>query len=158
MEPNEIQIAEALAEQADASGLVHAGVARLVARARGWVGRMAEVLDVLDETDEKLSYLAGGRRPDEVATWVSIWADSPLTLQQIRLVTSAGGWDPDPFVVLARAGLLERLLLHADGTIRRVRGEKAGAWASDELALASEEEIVSAARQAIAGEDAALSR
>lgn len=146
VEPTLDDISRALSEHVDRMGVVPAGVARRVAIDNDWTGRLAEVLSVLDESDDKLAYLAGGRRPDEVTTWLSIWAESPLTVEQIRLVTSAGGWDPDPFVVLADAGLLEAFLCDPGGEVRRVHGQRAGAWLSDELALADEDQVLDAAR------------
>lgn len=127
-----------------------AGVARQLAAENQWTGRLAEVLSVLDESDDKLAYLAGGRRPDEVVTWLSIWAESPLSVEQIRMITWAGGWEPDPFVALANAGLLEDFLTGPDGGVRRVHGERAGAWLSDELALADEAEIIAGASAVMA--------
>lgn len=153
MEPSIDQITEALSGRVDDQGAVPAGAARQAARERGWSGRLADVLEILDETDEKLAYLSGGRRPEEVATWLSIWAESPLTADQIRLVTAAGGWEPDPFVVLAGAGLLEQFLSLPDGTIRHVRGERAGAWVSDELALAEEKDLLDAVRKVLSAEE-----
>lgn len=139
-------ISRALAEHVDAGGFVPAGVARRLAAQQGWTGRAAEVLSILDETDDKLAYLAGGRRPDDVATWLSVWTESVLSVDQIRLVTGAGAWDPDPFVVLAEAGLLESFLTGPDGSPRRVRGERAAVWLSDELASADADKVLEAVR------------
>lgn len=155
MEPTLEQISQALSGHVDGTGAVPAGVARRVAADYQWTGRAAEVLAVLDESDDKLAYLAGGRRPDEVVTWLSIWVESPLSVEEIRLATSAGGWEPDPFVVLADAGLLKDFLTQPDGEVRRVHGERAGAWLSDEFALAEKETILAAVRQTLA--DAAAS-
>jgi hypothetical protein len=64
-------------------------------------------------------------------TWLTMWVDSPLTLDEIRLIIAFGAWDPEPFVVPARAGVLEAILTSADGSPRRIRGELAGGWVSD---------------------------
>jgi hypothetical protein len=144
-EPGPEELTEALVELAgDAQGAVPVGAAELVARRYGWRGRLIEVLDVVTEDGERMGYLAGGRRPDEVMTWTRMWAASPLTVTQIRTVTAAGGWDPEPFVAIAGAGLLERLVTRPDGTPRRVRGELAGAWVSDELSLADDQQVLDA--------------
>jgi hypothetical protein len=55
-------------------------------------------------------------------TWLTMWVDSALTLDEIRQVVAFGGWDPEPFVVLARAGVLEAILRSADGSPRHIRG------------------------------------
>ena len=141
-EPTLAEVAEALALLAGEEGAVPAGAARRIAAERGWHGRLIDVLDVLTEDADHMAYLAGGRRPDEVASWLSLWAQSSLSLDEIRLVVADRGWDPEPFVVLARAGLLERTLLRPDGSPRIIRGELAGGWISDELALADDREIV----------------
>ena len=153
--PSPEELARALTELVGADGVVPAGVAGALRAARGWTGRVVDVLEVLTEDVERMGYLAGGRRPDEVATWVGLWADSALTLEQIRLVVAAGGWDPDPFVVLARAGLLEAALEQPDGSLRRVRGELAGGYVSDELALADDAEILRVVRAVIAAAEEA---
>lgn len=106
-----------------------------------WEGRLWEVLGIFSEDFERMAYLAGGVLPEDVATWVGFWADSPLELGQIRQVISAGGYDPDPFVVLARRGRLGTVLVDESGEVRRVEGELAGAWISDRFADASDEEV-----------------
>ena len=151
-EPTLSDIAGALARHANPDGTVPAGVATEIVAETGWHGRLVEVLAVLAAHTERMGYLAGGRRPAEVAEWLAIWADSSLPVEQIRLATDAGGWDPDPFVTLAGAGLLERFLRLADGSLRRVKGELAGGWLSDELAMADDEEILSAVRRLLAAE------
>ena len=148
-QPGSAELAEAIAAHVNPDGSVPSGVARTLAEEKGWSGRVIDVLQLLTNNTETMGYLAGGRKPDEVATWLAIWVDSPLSLQQIELVTTARGWDPDPFVVLARAGLLQRLLVAPDGTLRRIDGELAGGWVSDELALASDEEILRRVRAVI---------
>ncbi|MDA8286551.1 MAG: hypothetical protein M0Z42_25375 [Actinomycetota bacterium] len=142
VEPSLAELAEALRCSVDAQGAVPAGVAGHLRPDNGWGGRLIDVLEVITENPETMGYLAGGRRPGEVLTWLQPWADSPLSVEDIRLVVSCGGWDPEPFVVLARAGLLEKFLLQPDGSPRRVLGELAGGWASDQLALADDEEVL----------------
>lgn len=148
-EPDVAEVAEAVTTHINPDGSVPAGIGRLLADERGWSGRIIDVLTVLTESTETMGYLIGGRRQDELATWLSIWTECPLSVEQIKMVTSARGWDPDPFVILARAGLLERLLVAPDGTPRRIHGELAGGWVSDELALADDEEILGRVRQVV---------
>lgn len=149
-EPDADALGEALAELAgDPLGAVPAGAADVLARRYGWHGRLMEVLAVVTDDPERMGYLAGGRHPDEVMTWATMWAASPLTVTQIRAVTAAGGWTPEPFVAIARAGLLDALLTAPDGTPRRVRGELAGAWVSDELSLADDRAVLAAVRTAL---------
>jgi hypothetical protein len=150
-EPSLPELSDALAEHLNRDGAVTPGAVRRLVAERHWSGRTVDVLGIVAENSERMGFMAGGRRPDEVATWVAIWADCPLSLDEIRLVASAGGWDPEPFAVLAREGLLESFLRGPDGSTRRVRGELAGTWASDELALSDDDEVVEVARQIIAG-------
>jgi hypothetical protein len=89
-----------------------------------------------------MRYVAGGNRAAEVADCAVRWAQSPLRLDQVALIFSCGGYDPDPFVPLARWGLLRSALCLADGTPRTIKGERSGAWISDELALATDDEII----------------
>jgi hypothetical protein len=149
VEPSLADLAQALGCVADADGVVPAGVAGRLRQDYGWGGRLVDVLEVMTENFETMGYLAGGQRADEVVTWLVPWADSPLSLEEIRLVVASGGWDPEPFAVIARAGLLEKLLRLPDGTPRRIRGELAGGWVSDELALAEDDEILRRVRQVI---------
>jgi alcohol dehydrogenase len=149
VEPTLEELTEALECSLDAEGAVPAGVARQLRRDNGWGGRLIDVLEVITESPETMGYLAGGRRPDEVVTWLAPWAESTLSIEEIRLVVASGGWDPEPFAVLARAGLLERFLLQPDGSPRRIRGELAGGWASDQLALASDDEVLRQVREVL---------
>lgn len=142
--PTLADVTDELERHADAAGGVQAGVAAQLVAERHWTGRLVDVLAVLTEDPERMGYLAGGRHPEEVATWLALWAESPLSLEEIRLIVASGGWDPEPFVVLAKAGLLEPLLRLSDGTARRVRGELAGGWVSDQFALASDAEVLEA--------------
>lgn len=148
-EPDVAELTAALAEHVDRFGCVTAGVAGRLRAEHGWTGRVIDVLDIFSQSTELLAYMAGGRHPDEVSTWLAIWVASPLSLDQIRLVAEAGGWDPEPFVVLARSGLLERLLRAPDGTIRRVQGERAGAWVSDTQTTADDAEVIAAAHRIV---------
>lgn len=153
-EPSREELAEALAHHVRANGALRAGVAREIAAETGWGGRLMAVLAVLTEDEARMGYLAGGRTPDEVMTWLPLWADAPLTVDEIRAVVACGGWDPEPFAVVARHGLLDRLLHRPDGSLRRVRGELAGGWLSDEFALADDEEVLAAVRKALDEQDA----
>lgn len=146
-QPDVTEVAGAVAAHVNPDGSVPAGIGRLLRDERGWSGRVIDVLTVLTDSTETMGYLIGGRRQDELATWLSIWTDCPLSVEQIKMVTTARGWDPDPFVTLAGAGLLERLLVAPDGSPRRIDGELAGGWVSDELALADDEEILRRVRQ-----------
>jgi len=149
VEPTFDEVTEALAEHLWRNGAVPPGIAGAIAREHGWTGRLMEVLAVLTEDPARMGYLAGGLRPEEVATWLAPWADSALTVEQIRSIVDCAGWDPDPFVAVARAGLLGRLLYTADGERRRVKGELAGAWLSDEFALSEDDEILREVRALI---------
>ncbi|MHB1511381.1 MAG: hypothetical protein ACYCST_17615 [Acidimicrobiales bacterium] len=149
--PSLSDLTEALRQRAGADGTVPAGIAAALIEEIGWSGRIIDVLGVLTDDVEKMGYLAGGRRPDEVVTWLSLWAESPLSLEEIRLIVTAGGWDPEPFVVLSRAGLLKAILEAGDGSIRRIRGELAGGWVSDQLALADDTAILRAVKEVLDG-------
>lgn len=153
-EPSADELVEALGSVVDADGLVPAGVVGPLTRARGWSGRVVDVLHVLTADAETMGYLAGGRRPGEVVTWAEMWADTPLGLGEIKAIVSSGGWDPEPFVAVSRAGLLEALLHLEDGTPRRVGGELAGAWVSDQFALADEAQTVAAVEALLSAEGA----
>ncbi len=153
-EPGLDELATALAARTRLDGTVPAGVAGLLARERGWSGRAMDVLGVLTASAHTMGYLTGGRRPEEVATWLAVWVDSPLSVEEMRRVVAAGGWDPEPFAVLVREGLLDELLSTPDGEVRRVRGELAGGWVSDELTLADDAEIVARVRAVLAGSGA----
>lgn len=153
-QPTLEQLAQELARHVRANGALRPGVAGELAAEKGWHGRLMDVLGVLTEDTARMGYLAGGRKPQEVMTWLPLWAHTPFSLEQIRTIVSSGGWDPEPFDVVVRNGLLERLVYRPDGSLRRVRGEFAGAWLSDEFALATDEEILRAVRTLVE-EDAA---
>jgi hypothetical protein len=143
------EVAEALAHHVAANGAVRPGVAAELASEKGWHGRLIDVLGVLTEDTARMGYLAGGRKPDEVMTWLPLWADSPFSLEEIRTIVASAGWDPEPFGVVVRNGLLERLVYRPDGSLRRVRGELAGGWLSDQFALADDEEILREVRRLV---------
>jgi hypothetical protein len=152
-EPSLEELAEALAHHVAANGTVRPGVGDQLVAEHGWHGRLIDVLGILTEDTARMGYLAGGRTPEELMTWLPLWADSPYSLEQIRTIVTSAGWDPEPFGVVVRNGLLERLVYRSDGSLRRVHGELAGAWLSDEFALADDEEILRAVR-AVIDEDA----
>lgn len=141
-EPTLDDIAVALAHHVATNGALALGVAAQIAAEKGWHGRLMDVLGVLTEDTARMGYLAGGRKPDEVMTWLPLWADSPFSLDEIRTIVTSAGWDPEPFVVVVKSGLLERLVYRPDGSLRRIRGELAGGWLSDQFALADDEEIL----------------
>ncbi len=148
-EPSLEELADALAHHVRANGAVQPGVAAELAHERGWHGRLIDVLEVLTEDTARMGYLAGGRKPDEVMTWLPAWADSPFSLAEIHTIVASAGWDPEPFGVVVRNGLLERLVYRPDGSLRRVRGELAGAWLSDQFALADDDEILREVRRIV---------
>lgn len=141
-EPTLDDIAVALAHHVGANGALRAGVAAQIATEKRWTGRLMDVLGVLTEDTTRMGYLAGGRKPDEVMTWLPLWADSPFSVDQIRTIVTSAGWDPEPFVVVVEDGLLERFVYRPDGSLRRIRGELAGGWLSDQFALADDDEIL----------------
>lgn len=141
-EPTVEEIAAALGDHVAANGAVLPGVAGELSEERGWQGRLIEILGALTESAARMGYLAGGRKPEEVVTWLSLWSGSPLSVDEIRTIVRSGGWDPEPFGVVVANGLLERLVYRPDGELRHVRGELAGAWLSDQFALADDEEIL----------------
>lgn len=127
-------------------GSVAASEAARDAGEQGWDDRSEEIFGIFVSSEEQLGYLAGSRRPAEIAAAVVRWIESPLTVGQARMIVACGGWDPDPFVPVAEAGLLEGLLFEADGSRRRVHEELAGAWLSDSMALADDIEVLQAVR------------
>ena len=151
-EPTLEELAEALAQHVVANGTIRPGVAAKLVAENGWHGRLIDVLGILTEDTARMGYLAGGRKPEELLTWLPLWADSPYSLEQIRTIVTSAGWDPEPFGVVVRNGLLERLVYRPDGSLRRVHGELAGAWLSDQFALSDDDQIVRAVR-AVLGED-----
>ncbi len=154
-EPDITEVADAVAARVNPDGSVPAGIGSLLAAEKAWSGRIVDVLTVLTDNTETMGYLIGGRQQGDLSTWLAIWVESPLSVEQIRMITSSRGWDPDPFEPIARAGLLEKLLVDPDGTPRRIDGELAGGWVSDELALADEDEILSRVRGIVEASPAA---
>jgi hypothetical protein len=73
-----------------------------------------------------------------------------LSLDEIELVLRGGGYDSDPFVALSGAGLLRQALCDDNGQVRRVGGERAGAWISDQLNMAAADDVVDRVRTLIA--------
>lgn len=142
-------IADALGGHVARNGMLRSGVARVIAAEEDWHGRVTDVLDILTEDTARMGYLTGGHKPEEVMTWLSVWVDSPFSLAEIRTIVESAGWDPDPFAVVVEHGLLERLVHHSDGSLRRIRGELAGAWLSDNFALADDEQILRAVRRVL---------
>lgn len=154
-EPTLDELSDALERHVAKNGTLRPGVAKEIANERGWGGRLMDVLAVLTEDTTRMGYLAGGRKPEEVMTWLPPWVDSPFSVDQIRTIASSAGWDPEPFVVVVEHGLLDRLVRRPDGSERRVRGELAGGWLSDNFALASDEDILRAVREVIGEDEAA---
>lgn len=146
-EPTLSELAEALAGRVADDGAVPPGAGAALAAERRWRGRLVDVLAVLTEDATRMGYLAGGRKPAEVMTWLPLWAGSPFTVDQIRTIVASAGWDPEPFAVVVRHGLLDRFVRRPDGSPRRVRGELAGGWLSDRFAQADDEEILREVRR-----------
>jgi len=149
-EPTVEELEAALARHASGDGEVFPSALKLIAAEHHWSGRLWEVLGQLATDVETLRYAAGGDRPGEIAQCAARWADSALDIEDIALILRCGGYDPDPFLTLSQAGLLHAALSNDDGTLRRVNGERAGTWISDELALASSEETIERVRLMIA--------
>ena len=141
-EPSVDQLRTALARHASSAGEVFPSAVSLIAAEEHWSGRMWDVLGLVAADIDTMRYVAGGVHPDVIAECTERWSDSPLSLEDIALVLACGGYDPDPFVTLGAAGLLRTALCYDDGSHRLFHGERAGAWVSDELALASPDEII----------------
>ncbi|HLI43030.1 MAG TPA: hypothetical protein VKU92_00995 [Acidimicrobiales bacterium] len=144
-DPTLNELTAALATRVGEAGVLEAADVRALVSAPRWGSRLADLAQLVAGDDERLGYLAGGHRPEEVARCLLGWLETPLTLSQIQQIIECGGWDPDPFTALAEAGLLDRVLRGPDGNARRIRGELAGGWVSDNLALADGSEIVARA-------------
>lgn len=150
-EPSLAELHDALARRVDASGNVPARIADVLAREEGWRGRLLDVLRLFTASERQTAYLAGGRHPKEILRWIEPWLEAPLSIGELHLIVSCGGWDPEPFVPLARAGLLEPFLKTPGGAVRRINGELAGGWLSDECALAAPSEILALVRGVLEG-------
>jgi hypothetical protein len=139
----------ALARHASSAGEVYPSAVSLIEAEEHWSGRLWDVARLVMADQGTMRYVAGGNRPDEIAACVARWSDSGLKLDEIRAILAGGGYDPDPFVPLARAGLLYRALHDDVGGPRFIHGERAGAWISDTLALSSPEETVDSVERSI---------
>ena len=148
-QPSVKDLEAALARHASPTGEVYPSGVRLIDAEEHWSGRLWEVTRLVMADQETMRYLAGGNRPDEVATCAARWSESTLELKQIQAIFAAKGYDPEPFEALARAGLLSTALQNEDGTPRLLHGEHAGAWISDTFAMASDEETVEGTVEAI---------
>ena len=148
-EPSVKDLEAALTRHASAAGEVYPSGAKLIDAEEHWSGRLWEVTRLVMADQETMRYLAGGNRPDEVATCASRWSESTLDLDQIKAVFAAKGYDPEPFEALSRAGLLTAALEFEDGTPRIIHGEHAGAWISDTFAMSSDEETLDGVAEAI---------
>lgn len=142
------QLVDALAGNASVTGEVFPSAIRLIEADRHPSGRVWDVAQVVMADQERMRYLAGGNRPAEVAAAVARWADCALTVDQIGSVVAAGGYDPEPFEILAAADWLEKAL-DDGGEVRSIHGERAGSWISDELALVPGDEIIDRVRRAM---------
>ncbi|HUJ64649.1 MAG TPA: hypothetical protein VLX59_03860 [Acidimicrobiales bacterium] len=138
----------ALARYASARGEVFPSALGLIDAECHPTGRVWEVAGLLMTDQEEMRYLSGGNRPDEVADTVGRWAESKLSLEQIKTVIEAGGYDPDPFEPLAVAGHLRQVLYDGDAT-RIIQGERAGMWISDQMALTADSDVVAKVLEAI---------
>jgi hypothetical protein len=155
-EPSYDEVAEELARHVDGQGNVPVHLAEQLAQAKGWQGRLLDVLRLFTASEQQMAYLAGGRRAEDLLRAARPWVDSPLSIGELHLIITCGGWDPEPFVPLAKAGMLDRFLKTARGTVRRIQGELAGGWLSDECALAEPEEILDVVRSVLESEDGPL--
>lgn len=146
-EPSVSQLLAALTRHGSGTGEVYPSSVGLIDAEEHWSGRLWEVTRLVMSDQETMRYLAGGNYPEEVAACASRWSDSALGLDDIKSIFASGGYDPEPFEVLARVGLLHSSLRTEDGRPRQIRGERAGAWISDTFALSSEGEILKGIEQ-----------
>jgi hypothetical protein len=138
MEMSLQELRSALAAHAGFDGTVPAHVLELLSERGPWSGRVWEVFEIVAANRDQMAFLSGGLRPDEVADGVARWVESPLSVAEIRTVIEAGSYDPDPFGVLAARGLLEAVLVDAEGRVRTIQGEPAGRWVADQFADAED--------------------
>ncbi len=148
-EPIVEQLQAALARHASSTGEVFPSCVGLIDAEEHWSGRLWEVTRLVMTDQETMRYLAAGNRADEITACAARWSDSALGLDEIKMIFSSGGYDPEPFESLARAGLLYLALHLKDGSPRTIHDEKAGAWISDTFALSSQEEVVSGVERVI---------
>jgi len=148
-EPTVEQLEAALARHSSGAGEVFPSALALIDLEEHWSGRLWDVLRLVAVDLDTLRYVTGGARPHQVVDAVARWAEADLDLDEIGLILRSGGYDPDPFVALARAGLLNVALCNDDGTTRLIDQERAAAWISDQLALALPEEAVERIRSIV---------
>ena len=136
----------ALARHASADGEVFPSALGLIEAEQAREGRLWAVAKVVMADQERMRYLAGGNRLAEVVACVAQWYESELDVADLELVVSAGGYDPEPFEALQRAGLLHEALREGEDGTRCIDGERAGAWISDQMAETTDSETVSRVR------------
>lgn len=141
----------ALRRHASGTGEVYPSALALIEAEEHWTGRLWDVARLVMADQELMRYVVGGNRPGVVAGCIGRWSESDLDLEQIRMILAGGGYDPDPFLPLARAGLLDAALHESDGTPRLIHGERAGAWISDTFALSAPQDVVKHVSSAIDG-------
>ena len=144
----------ALARHASADGEVFPSALGLIEAEQARQGRLWAVAKVVMADQERMRYLAGRNRLPEVVACVAQWYESELDVADLDLVVSAGGYDPEPFEALQRAGLLHEALREGDGT-RCIDGERAGAWISDQMAETNDSETVARVRAKLGASAAA---
>ncbi len=140
----------ALHTHAGFDGMVPGRVVEVLTGTGPWSGRVWEVLRSVAADHDRMAFLAGGLRPDEVADCVERWVDSALSVADIAAVIDAGSYDPDPFTVLADHGLLDQVLRDGAGAVRHVDGEPIGRWVSDQFADAGDAEVLAWAQRLVA--------
>lgn len=139
----------ALHTHAGFDGMVPARVIDVLAATGPWSGRVWEVLRIVASDHDRMAFLAGGLRPDEVADCVERWAACALSVADIAAVIDAGSYDPDPFTVLAAHGVLDQVLRDGDGAVRHLDGEPIGRWVSDQFADAEDAEVLAWAQRLV---------
>jgi hypothetical protein len=142
----------ALRRHASGSGEVYPSALRLIDAEEHWAGRLWDVAQLVLADQELMRYVVGGNRPEVVADCIGRWSESDLDLDEIQMILAGGGYDPDPFVPLSRAGLLDSALHLGDGRPRLIHGERAGAWISDTFALSAPQDVVLNVQRAIGGD------
>jgi len=153
VEPTVEELKAALARHAAPNGEVFPSALKRIAAEEQWSGWLWDVVCLIASDFDTMRFEAGGDHADEIADCAARWAESGLSLDHISSVLASGGYDPDPFAVLARAGLLTAAVQTDDGSTRLINGERAGTWISDELALSSPAEVVERTRRMIADSD-----
>ena len=96
-EPSPAELTQALRQHVDGDGAVPVGVAVRLERETGWHGRLLAVVTADGADGDRMAYLVGGHRPDEVARWLSAWAESPRsqapTSPASAIATLRPDWD-----------------------------------------------------------------